>query len=80
ISDIENLTTPLLKQMSVFSRWLTLVIMVIAALVFSYGYWLNQTPAIEMFMIVVGVAVAGIPEGLPAILTITLAIGVQRMA
>ncbi|ODN66732.1 cation-transporting P-type ATPase [Methylophaga muralis] len=80
ISDIENLTTPLLQQISVFSRWLTLVIMVIAALVFAYGYWLNQTPAIEMFMIVVGVAVAGIPEGLPAILTITLAIGVQRMA
>ena len=80
ISDIENLTTPLLQQISVFSRWLTLVIMVIAGLVFSYGYWLNQTPAIEMFMIVVGVAVAGIPEGLPAILTITLAIGVQRMA
>ncbi|WP_292754803.1 cation-translocating P-type ATPase, partial [Methylophaga sp. UBA4502] len=80
ISDIENLTTPLLQQISVFSRWLTLVIMVIAGLVFSYGYWLNQTPPIEMFMIVVGVAVAGIPEGLPAILTITLAIGVQRMA
>jgi len=80
ISDIENLTTPLLQQISVVSRWLTLVIMVIAALVFGYGYWLNQTPAIEMFMIVVGVAVAGIPEGLPAILTITLAIGVQRMA
>lgn len=80
ISDIENLTTPLLKQIAVFSRWLTVVIMIIAGLVFSYGYWLNQTPAIEMFMIVVGVAVAAIPEGLPAILTITLAIGVQRMA
>lgn len=80
ISSIENLTTPLLQQISVFSRWLTFIILFIAGLVFSYGYWLNDTPAIEMFMIVVGVAVAGIPEGLPAILTITLAIGVQRMA
>ncbi|MCB2426850.1 cation-transporting P-type ATPase [Methylophaga pinxianii] len=80
MSSVENLTTPLLQQISFFSRWLTLIIILIAGLVFSYGYWVNLTPAIEMFMIVVGVAVAGIPEGLPAILTITLAIGVQRMA
>jgi len=80
VSGIENLSTPLLQQMAVFSRWLTLVITLVVGIVFSYGYWLKAIPAVEMFMIVVGVAVAAIPEGLPAILTITLAIGVQRMA
>ncbi|MFO7603065.1 MAG: cation-transporting P-type ATPase [Gammaproteobacteria bacterium] len=80
LSDVEVLTTPLLKQMEVFARWLTLVILVVALLVFFYGYFLQARDATEMFMTVVGLAVAAIPEGLPAILTVTLAIGVQRMA
>ncbi len=80
LSDVEVLTTPLLKQMEVFARWLTVVILALATLVFFYGYLLQARDATEMFMTVVGLAVAAIPEGLPAILTVTLAIGVQRMA
>ena len=80
LADVQSLTTPLLEQMTVFARWLTLVILGVAALVFAYGFWWQGQTATEMFMIVVGLAVAAIPEGLPAILTVTLAIGVQRMA
>ncbi|MDT8310131.1 MAG: HAD-IC family P-type ATPase [Methylophaga sp.] len=80
MTNVEQLSTPLLQQMTHFSRWLTLVIIVFAGLIFAYGTFLQQTAAAEMFITVIGFAVAAIPEGLPAILTITLAIGVQGMA
>lgn len=80
VSQVQTLTTPLLAKMSVFARWLTLAVLVLAALVFLFGVTLRDFSAVEMFMTVVGLAVAAIPEGLPAILSVTLAIGVQRMA
>ncbi|WP_027158799.1 cation-transporting P-type ATPase [Methylobacter luteus] len=80
LSSIEELTTPLLKQIAVFSRWLTLAILLIAGGVFAFGLLIKGEDPSAMFMTVVGLAVAAIPEGLPAILTVTLAIGVQRMA
>ncbi len=80
VSQVQTLTTPLLAQMAVFARWLTLAVLVLAVLVFVFGVWLREFSAVEMFMTVVGLAVAAIPEGLPAILTVTMAIGVQRMA
>jgi len=80
ISSIEELTTPLLKQIAVFSRWLTVAILLIVSGVFAFGVYIQGADTTEMFMTVVGISVAAIPEGLPAILTVTLAIGVQRMA
>ena len=80
LSRVETLTTPLVTQMGVFARWLTLVILVISALLLAFGYFVGGYPFADMFMVVVGLAVAAIPEGLPAVLTITLAIGVQAMA
>ena len=77
---VQQLSTPLLRQMNVFARWLTIAILVLASLVFLFGITLRGFALAEMFMVVVGLAVAAIPEGLPAILTVTLAIGVQRMA
>jgi len=77
---VQTLTTPLLRQMDTFAKWLTLAIGVIAAATFTYGVLLQNYTASDMFLAAVGLAVAGIPEGLPAIMTITLAIGVQRMA
>ena len=80
LSEVETMTTPLLEQMDRFARLLAIVILGIAAAVFAWGLWGQDRDATEMFMTVVGLAVAAIPEGLPAILTVTLAIGVQRMA
>lgn len=80
LSQVQVLTTPLLKQMEIFAKWLTIAIAIIAALTFAYGVLFHDYSMGEMFLAAVGLAVAGIPEGLPAIMTITLAIGVQRMA
>src|SRR5690606_36265865 len=76
----ETLTTPLVQQMSVFARWLTILILLISGLLLAYGYFVGHFAFADMFMAVVGMAVAAIPEGLPAVLTITLAVGVQAMA
>ncbi len=80
LSSVRTLATPLVEQMNVFSRWLTLFILVVAGLLLIYGYFVRQMEFVDLFMAVVGLSVAAIPEGLPAVLTITLAIGVQAMA
>ncbi len=80
VADTEKVTTPLLRQMAQFSKWLTLAILIVAAINFTFGIMLRDYSVAEMFLASVSLAVAAIPEGLPAIMTITLAIGVQRMA
>ncbi len=80
LNTVEELTTPLLRQLAGFGRVLTWAILALAALAFVFGIALRGYSAGEMFLAAVGLAVAAIPEGLPAIVTITLAIGVQRMA
>jgi magnesium-transporting ATPase (P-type) len=80
IESVTQTQTPFIQNMEQFSRWLTLTILIAAVFLFAYGYWWIQLGGVEIFMAVVGLAVAAIPEGLPAILTITMAIGVQRMA
>ena len=80
VADVESVTTPLLRQMAQFGRWLTAAILVIAVAAFAFGVLVRDYIPAEMFLAAVSLAVAAIPEGLPAIMTITLAIGVQRMA
>ena len=80
LSEVETLTTPLVKQMGAFAQWLTIFILLIATILLVYGYFVGHHEFTEMFMAVVGLSVAAIPEGLPAVLTITLAVGVQSMA
>ena len=80
LADVETLTTPLLKLMAEFGRLLTGIIIIIAAITMVFGIAVHGNSMSDMFMAAVGLAVAAIPEGLPAIMTITLAIGVQRMA
>ncbi len=77
---VPQLTTPLLRQIARFSQWLTFVILSVACATFAYGWYFHHSSLGELFLSAVGFAVAAIPEGLPAIMTITLAIGVQRMA
>ncbi|AGA85780.1 cation-transporting P-type ATPase [Stutzerimonas stutzeri] len=80
LESVEQGTTPLLRKMEEFGRILTMVILATGALLFLFGTLVRGMGAGEMFMAAVGLSVAAIPEGLPAIMTITLAIGVQRMA
>jgi magnesium-transporting ATPase (P-type) len=80
LGQVQTLTTPLLKQIDIFARWLTIAIGVLAGGTFAYGVLIQNYSTGDMFLAAVGLAVAGIPEGLPAIMTITLAIGVQVMA
>ncbi|MBN9889942.1 HAD-IC family P-type ATPase [Salipiger abyssi] len=80
LAGVETLTTPLVHQMDIFARWLTVFILIVAASVLAYGYYVWHLEFGGLFMAVVGLSVAAIPEGLPAVLTITLAVGVRAMA
>ncbi|MDF2152854.1 cation-transporting P-type ATPase [Vibrio sp. CAU 1672] len=80
VSRVEPATTPLLKQMAQFGRWLTVAILLITSVTFAFGLIVRGYPLTDMFLAAASLAVAAIPEGLPAIMTITLAIGVERMA
>lgn len=80
LSRIPKLTTPLLRQMVVFSRWLATVILFFSLSIFLFGIFFRHYPLKDMFIASVAIAVAAIPEGLPAIMTIIMAVGVTRMA
>ena len=79
LAGVTSRETPLLRQLSRFGRWLTAGIVVLAVATFAYGQLVHDFATIDMFLAALGLAVAAIPEGLPAIVTITLAIGVERM-
>ncbi|TCD48380.1 cation-transporting P-type ATPase [Chlorobium sp. N1] len=80
LGTVETLQTPLLRRVESFGRTLTFAIVVLSLFLFAFGVLLRGYRPAEMFNASVGLAVAAIPEGLPAIMTITLAIGVQAMA
>ncbi|HEY1611488.1 MAG TPA: HAD-IC family P-type ATPase [Paraburkholderia sp.] len=80
LASVDALETPLLRQIRKFGYTITAAIFLIGAVVFAYGHFVERLPFVQLFQAVVGIAVSIIPEGLPALITITLAIGVQRMA
>src|SRR6516162_8334222 len=80
LASVSPLETPLLRQIKTFGYTTSAAIAVISVLIFAYGKWVKGMDFVELFQAVVGIAVSVIPEGLPALITITLAIGVQRMA
>ncbi|MDG9977411.1 cation-transporting P-type ATPase [Ectopseudomonas oleovorans] len=80
LQQVQALSTPLLRQIEQFSRWLAVIILALALATFVLGIlWHGQNPG-DMFMMVVALTASAIPEGLPAIMTVILALGVQRMA
>jgi calcium-translocating P-type ATPase len=80
LASVSQLQTPLLRQIEKFGYVITAVIGVACLLLFAYGRWVMGMGFVSLFQAVVAIAVSVIPEGLPALITITLAIGVQRMA
>ncbi|MEO0768866.1 MAG: cation-transporting P-type ATPase [Cyanobacteria bacterium J06649_4] len=74
-----NLTTPLTRKFAKFSRVLLYCVLTLAALTFTLGLGQGESWS-DMFEAAVALAISAIPEGLPAVVTITLAIGVDRMA
>ena len=80
LGEVQTLTTPLVNQMKGFAQWLAILILLVSALLLVFGYFVDHFDFIDMFMAVVSLAVAAIPENLPAVVTITLAVGVQAMA
>ncbi len=80
LAGVRTVGTPLLRQINRFGRYLALIIVGTAAATFVFGTVVQGHPADEMFVTVVALTASAIPEGLPAIMTVTLALGVQRMA
>jgi magnesium-transporting ATPase (P-type) len=80
VGAVHSLATPLLRQIDAFATRLTIVILAVGACVCAFAALVRGYEIEHAFMAAVGVAVAAIPEGLPAVMTITLAIGVRRMA
>ncbi len=80
LQTVKPLETPLLRRMAVFGNWLALFILVLSCLTFALGFLVHGQSIEAMFMAAVALAVAAVPEGLPAVLTIAMAVGVQRMA
>lgn len=80
LSDVRPMTTPLLRQINRFGRQITWLAIAAAAALFVFAVFLRQYDPADALIVVVALAVGVVPEGLPAVITITLAIGVQRMA
>jgi cation-transporting ATPase F len=79
ISSAVELETPLTRKIGQFSKLLLVAILILSALTFGIGVLRGQ-PVVDTLMAAITLAVGAIPEGLPAAMTVTLAIGVSRMA
>jgi len=78
IQEIEDTTTPLQQKLKEFGKIIIVVVFILVGLIFMIGF-LRGEDVLELFLSAVSLAVAAIPEGLPAVVTIALAMGVQRM-
>jgi Ca2+-transporting ATPase len=80
LARVEPEETPLEQDLERFGQRVVLGCIAISALVFAAGFFLSKAPPRELFLVAVALAVAAIPEGLPAVTTIVLALGTTRMA
>lgn len=80
VASVKTLSTPLTRKLEKFATQITLCILVLASITMLYGHYIAGLPLDTLFLSVVGLAVAAIPEGMPAVVTIVLAIGARTMA
>ena len=80
LDQVEDKETPLQRQLKKLSKLLAVLVVVVCIAVFALGYFRTGDDLLETFMVAVSLAVAAIPEGLTAVVTIVLSIGMNRMA
>lgn len=80
VERVGTLRTPLSERLDRFALQITLAILAIGVVAFLVGYFVRNDPVTQLFLSVVALAVAAIPEGLPAVVTIVLALGTKSMA
>ena len=79
LDSVEDKETPLQRQLKDLSKKLAVMVLIVCAMVFVVGYFRSEMDILENFMVAVSLAVAAIPEGLTAVVTIVLSIGMNRM-
>ena len=79
LMQVEEGTTPLQRRLNHLGRILATAALIVVAIVFIVGFWVQGIPAEQMFLIAISLAVAAVPEGLPALVTIGLSLGANRM-
>jgi len=80
VGELRSLTTPLTRKLDQFALQITAFILGLGFITFLYGHYVVGMPGLAIFLAVVGLSVAAIPEGLPAVVTIVLAIGTRSLA
>lgn len=80
LNSAEQTVTPLQRNITHLSKILSVLVLAIAVIIFALGMLTKRETPLDMLLTAISLAVAAIPEGLPAIVTITLALGTQAMA
>jgi len=80
VESIESPATPLQVRLDQLGKYLGVVVLILSTMIFLLGIYAKQGTMLELFLVAVALAISAIPEGLPAVVTLTLSIGMKRMA